>query len=135
LIEQVDVVLDGSDNLSTRYLINDICYSLKKPLIFAAVHQYEAHISVFDFREEDSACYRCVFPEVDMAEPKNCSQIGVLGVTPGMAGIMQATECIKLISKVGQVSKGKMLLFNLLDNEYKVIKYNINDSCSHGEYN
>ena len=130
LIVNIDVVIDASDNLSTRYLVNDVCLSLSKPLVYAAVYQYESQLSVFDFRNNDSACLRCLFPQTDGFEPANCSTEGVLGVVPGVAGILQASETIKLITNVGQVLDGQLLISDLLDNSNRKIKYTKDSHCS-----
>ena len=129
LINQVDVVIDGSDNLSTRYLVNDVCLLLSKPLVYAAVYQFEAQLSVFDFRNKNTACLRCLFPETEGFEPANCSTEGVLGVVPGMAGILQASEAIKLITNVGEVLEGQLLIIDLLDNSNRRIKYSKDSGC------
>jgi molybdopterin/thiamine biosynthesis adenylyltransferase/rhodanese-related sulfurtransferase len=129
LIQHLDVVIDGSDNLKTRYLVNDICLKSKVPLVYAAVYQYEAQLTTFDFRKQDSPCLRCLFPQTQGFEPANCSTEGVLGVVPGLAGIMQATEAIKLISQVGEVLTEKLLIIDLLDNSFRTIKYSLDSQC------
>lgn len=129
LISNVDVVIDGSDNLSTRYLVNDMCLTLSKPLVYAAVYQFEAQISVFDFRKNNTPCLRCLFPQTEGFEPTNCSIEGVLGVVPGMAGIMQACEAIKLITNVGEVLDSQLLIIDLLDNSNRRIKYTKDSHC------
>ncbi len=129
LIAQADVIIDGTDNLKTRYLVNDLCVKLKKPLIYAAVYQFEAQISVFDMRLASSPCLRCLFPYTEGFEPANCSTEGVLGVVPGLAGVLQATEAIKIISQVGQTLQSKLLISNLLDNSYRTIKYKKDQNC------
>ena len=129
LIAQVDVIIDGTDNLKTRYLVNDLCLKHKKPLVYAAVYQFEAQISVFDMRQESSPCLRCLFPYTEGFEPANCSTEGVLGVVPGFAGILQASEAIKLITQVGQTLHSKLLINNLLDNSYHTIIYKKDKNC------
>jgi molybdopterin/thiamine biosynthesis adenylyltransferase len=126
-----DVVVDGSDNLHTRYLVNDICMKFKKPLVYAAVYQYEAQLSVFDFRKEENPCLRCLFPQTLGFEPGNCSTVGVLGVVPGLAGILQATETIKLISNIGENLINKLLIIDLLDNSSQTINYKKDSACNH----
>ncbi|MBL4773308.1 MAG: molybdopterin-synthase adenylyltransferase MoeB [Alcanivoracaceae bacterium] len=130
LIDKVDLVIDGSDNLDTRYMVNDVCQKLHKPLVYAAVYQYEAQISVFNFKNTQSPCLRCLFPKTEGFEPDNCSTVGVLGVVPGMAGIMQASETIKIIAEVGQILEGQLLVFDLLDNSFRSIKYTIDSHCT-----
>lgn len=129
LIESVDVVIDGSDNLQTRYLVNDSCLKYRKPLVYAAVYQYEAQVSVFDFRKKDSPCLRCLFPQTQGFEPENCSTVGVLGVVPGLAGVIQATEAIKIITNIGEVLSHKLLIINLLDDSFRTIKYKKDQYC------
>lgn len=129
LIINADIVIDGSDNLMTRYLVNDLCLKNQTAMIYAAVYQYEAQISTFDFSQEDSPCLRCLFPQITGFEPTNCTTEGVLGVVPGLAGIMQATEAIKLITGVGTVLTFKLLMMDLLDNNYRTIKYSKNNNC------
>ena len=129
LINKADVVIDGSDNLATRYLVNDVCLSLSIPLVYAAVYQYEAQLSVFDFRNSNAACLRCLFPQTDGFEPANCSTEGVLGVVPGMAGILQASESIKLITNIGEVLQHQLLIMDLLDNSNRRIKYSKSNQC------
>jgi len=129
LVEQADVIIDGSDNLTTRYLINDCCKKHKKALVYAAVYQYEAQLSSFDFRKDNSPCLRCLFPQTEGFEPENCSTAGVLGVVPGLAGIMQATEAIKLITNVGETLLAKLLIMDLFSNEFRTLKYRQDNSC------
>jgi molybdopterin/thiamine biosynthesis adenylyltransferase/rhodanese-related sulfurtransferase len=129
MIESADVVIDGSDNLQTRYLVNDICLKYKKPLIYAAVYQYEAQISVFDFREAESPCLRCLFPQTEGFEPENCSTVGVLGVVPGLAGVLQATEAIKIIANIGEILTSRLLIIDLLDMCFRTINYSKNHKC------
>jgi molybdopterin/thiamine biosynthesis adenylyltransferase/rhodanese-related sulfurtransferase len=129
LIEQVDIVVDGSDNLSTRYLVNDYCLKLKKPLVYAAVYQYEAQISIFDFTQPNTPCLRCLFPQTQGFEPANCSTEGVLGVVPGMAGVLQASEVIKLITNIGESLNSQLLVVDLLDNSFRKIKFTRDKNC------
>ena len=129
IVRHVNIVIDGSDNLSTRYLVNDVCLKYNKPLVYAAVYQYEAQLTSFDFRNKNSACLRCLFPQTDGFEPANCSTEGVLGVVPGMAGILQASEAIKLITAVGQPLTHQLQIVNLLDNSFNSFKYKTSKNC------
>ncbi|MFK8012544.1 MAG: molybdopterin-synthase adenylyltransferase MoeB [Marinicellaceae bacterium] len=129
IINSVDVVIDGSDNLSTRYLVNDECLKLSKPLIYASVFQYELHASVFDFRKKQVPCLRCLFPMLQDHEPTNCTETGVLGVVPGLAGVIQASEAIKIISEIGSVLAGQLLIIDMLDNSHRKIKFSKSTSC------
>jgi len=130
MIQKVDVVIDGSDNLPTRYLVNDTCLQLNKPLVYAAVYQYEAQISVFNFAKQNTACLRCLFPQTKGFEPTNCSTEGVLGVVPGLAGIWQASEAIKLITNIGQLLEGQLLIIDLLTNNTHRIKFSKDSHCN-----
>lgn len=113
ILKKYDLVLDGSDNFSTRYLVNDACVILKKPFITASVFKYEGQLSVFNFN--NGPTYRCLYPEPPEAgEMPSCSDIGVMGVLPGLMGSLMANECIKLISGVGDVLNGKLLLVDSL---------------------
>jgi sulfur-carrier protein adenylyltransferase/sulfurtransferase len=114
LIAGYDIVIDGSDNLPTRYLSNDICVWQKKPNIYGSVHRFEGQASVFA-PHLDSPCYRCLFPEPPPpgAVP-SCAEAGVLGVVPGIVGTIQALETIKLITGAGASLLGRLLHFDAL---------------------
>lgn len=115
IISGYDLVIDATDNFSTRYLLNDATVILKKPLVYGAIHKFEGQVSVFNL--DDGPTYRCLFPS--MAEEGNflnCAEVGVLGILPGIIGTWQATEAIKIITGIGQPAKGKLLSFDLLEN-------------------
>ena len=117
LLDGVDVVVDGADNFPARYLLNDACVKLGKPLVYGAVHRFEGQASVFDAgRHRGSApCYRCLFPEPPPPESApNCAEAGVLGVLPGVIGLLQATEAIKLLLGIGDPLRGRLLQFDAL---------------------
>src|SRR5690606_15528037 len=112
LLAGSDVVVDGADNFPARYLLNDACVKLGLPLVYGAVHRFEGQASVFDAGRHrgDAPCYRCLFPEPPPAEAApNCSEAGVLGVLPGLIGLIQATEAIKLILGIGDSLAGRLL--------------------------
>lgn len=113
LVRSVDVVLDGSDNFSTRYLVNDACVLADRPLVYGAIQGFEGQASVFNFR--GGPTYRCLFPEPPApgAAP-NCAEAGVLGVLPGLIGTVQATETIKLLAGVGEPLSGRLFLYDAL---------------------
>ncbi|MBI0435232.1 molybdopterin-synthase adenylyltransferase MoeB [Roseomonas sp. KE0001] len=114
LIAGYDVVIDGTDNFPTRYLVNDACVKLGKPNVYGGVLRFDGQLSVFDARR--GPCYRCLFPEPPPSElAPNCAEAGVLGVLPGVIGALQATEAIKLLTGIGQPMIGRMLVYDGLD--------------------
>lgn len=130
LLKKHDFILDGTDNFETRYLINDACALLHKPLIFAAVSGYEGQLAVFNVPDQrDQQCnYRDLFPIPPQAgEIANCAENGVLGVLPGVIGAMAAAEIIKLITGIGKPLLNKLLHYNLLSME----QYEMNISPGH----
>ncbi len=117
IISQYDLVIDGTDHFSTRYMINDVCVLLKKPLVYGAVSGYEGQVSVFNYGE-NAVHYRHLFPKPPQEELiPNCEEAGVMGVLPGIIGTMQASEAIKILSGVGKTLAGELLTYNALNNE------------------
>jgi molybdopterin/thiamine biosynthesis adenylyltransferase/rhodanese-related sulfurtransferase len=124
LLAQYDVIVDGTDNFASRYLINDACYLLNKPLVFAAVYQYEGQLAVLNVTDADGqkTNYRDLFPNAPTAdEAPDCNAAGVLGVLPGMMGMMQANEVIKLIAGIGKPLLNQLLTYNALTAESYVV--------------
>ena len=123
-IQGYDLVLDATDNYQARYLLNEVCRALKKPLISASIYQFDAQISVFNY--ENGPCYQCLYPEPPPAMlTPNCAIGGVLGVLPGVAGTIQATEAIKVILGLGHVLSGTLLSLDLLSmrfNQFEIVK-------------
>ena len=116
-----DLMIDGSDNFDTRYLVNDTCVALNKPLVFGSIFKFEGHVSVFNY--QDGPDYRDVFPEAPPAdEVPNCAEIGVLGVLPGIIGTYMANEAIKIICGIGEPLSGKLMTINALDNSTSIFK-------------
>lgn len=125
-IKNYDIIVDCTDNFTARYLINDYCVKLNKPFVYGAIHQFEGQVSVFNFKDSESnlgPTYRCLFPEQpsDLEIP-NCATIGVLGILPGMLGMYQANEVIKMITGIGTVLSGQLLMVDLLENTSQKIK-------------
>lgn len=132
LVEGVDVVLDGGDNFPVRYLLNDACVHLGKPLVHGAVHRFEGQASVFDAgrRRGQAPCYRCLFPEPPPAEAApNCAEAGVLGVLPGVIGLLQATEAIKLVLGIGGSLAGRLLQFDALAMRFREFGVQADPQC------
>lgn len=123
-IQAYDLVLDATDNYQARYLLNEVCRTLKKPLISASIFQFDAQISVFNYK--NGPCYQCLYPEPPPATmTPNCATGGVLGVLPGVAGTIQATEAIKVILGLGKVLSGTLLSLDLLSmrfNQFEIVK-------------
>ena len=132
LLEDVDLVVDGSDNFPTRYLLSDACVQLGKPLVYGAVHRFEGQASVFDAGRQRGVapCYRCLFPQAPRAEDApNCAEAGVLGVLPGIIGLLQATEAIKLILGIGQSLSGRLLHFDALTMRFRETRLRADPDC------
>ncbi|QCK15456.1 molybdenum cofactor biosynthesis protein [Mangrovivirga cuniculi] len=113
-----DIILDGTDNFETKYLINDACVLTDKPWVYASVYKNEGQISVFNY--EDGPSYRCLFP-ITTKQNISCESTGVLGVTPGLLGILQATEIIKMILGRGSVLSGKLKLINVMQGTEQIL--------------
>lgn len=132
LIADADVVVDGADNFPARYLVNDACVKLRKPLVYGAVHRFEGQVGVFDAgRQRGKApCYRCLFPEPPPPEAApNCAEAGVLGVLPGVIGLLQATEAIKLILGLGEPLTGRLLNVDALGMRFRETRLRADPDC------
>src|SRR4249919_3992980 len=132
LIRDVDVVIDGADNFPTRYLLSDACVQMGKPLVYGAVHRFEGQVSVFDAgrKRGEAPCYRCLFPEPPSAEDApNCSEAGVFGVLPGLIGLLQATEALKLVLGIGQPLAGRLLHFDALSLRFRETRLGPDPDC------
>lgn len=119
LFQQYDIILDGSDNFETKYLINDASILIGKPWVYASIYKNEGQLSVFNFQEGPS--YRCLFPKTTR-QNISCEATGVLGITPGILGMLQATEILKIILGIGNVLSGKLKLINILSGTDEVIQ-------------
>jgi molybdopterin/thiamine biosynthesis adenylyltransferase/rhodanese-related sulfurtransferase len=132
LLVGVDVVIDGADNFPARYLLNDACVKLGIPLVYGAVHRFEGQLGVFDAgRHRGKApCYRCLFPEPPPPEAApNCAEAGVLGVLPGVVGLLQATEAIKLLLGIGEPLIGRLLHFDALGMRFRETRLAPDPDC------
>lgn len=132
LIADADVVLDGGDNFPVRYLLNDACIKLRKPLVYGAVHRFEGQVSVFDAGRQRGVapCYRCLFPEPPPPEAApNCAEAGVLGVLPGVIGLLQATEVLKLLLGLGEPLTGRLLHFDALAMRFRETRLTPDPGC------
>ncbi len=131
IIKDYDLVLDGTDNFPTRFLINDACYFAGKPLVSAAMLRFEGQVSVFDYRrKEESPCYRCLFPEPPPPGlVPSCQEAGILGSIGGIMGCIQATEAIKLLLDIGEPLVGKLLIMDALSMDFRKVKLRKDPSC------
>lgn len=132
LLDGVDVVIDGADNFRTRYVLNDACVSAGKPLVYGAVQQFEGQVSVFDAGRQPgrAPCYRCLFPVPPPAGlAPDCAEAGVLGVLPGVIGLLQATEAIKLLLQVGTTLAGRLLNFDALSMRFHELALPVDPTC------
>jgi adenylyltransferase/sulfurtransferase len=123
-----DILIDGTDNFPTRYLVNDVCVLLGKPNVYGSIFRFEGQLSVFDARV--GPCYRCLFPEPPPPGlVPSCAEGGVLGVLPGTIGTLQATEALKLLLGTGEPLIGRLMLYNALDMSFEFVKLRKNPHC------
>ncbi|QKZ14752.1 molybdopterin-synthase adenylyltransferase MoeB [Spirosoma sp. KUDC1026] len=122
LLASYDLVVDGSDNFATRYLVNDACVLLGKPLVFGSIYKFDGQVSVFNYG--DGPTYRCLYPEPSDLEA--CSEVGVLGVLPGITGCLMANEAIKCITGIGELLSGTLLVFNALTFSFNTFSFAAN---------
>jgi len=128
LLKKYDVVIDASDNLETRYLINDACALLGLPDVYGSVVGFEGHVSVFDARK--GPCYRCLYPRPpEPGSIRTCSEAGVLGVLPGMVGTLQAAEALKLVLGVGESLIGRVVLVDALGARFDEMRLQKDQEC------
>ena len=128
LVREVDIIADGTDNVPTRYLVNDACVLTGKPNVYGSIFRFEGQASVF--ATEEGPCYRCLYPEPPPPGlVPSCAEGGVLGILPGLVGVMQATEVIKLILGVGEPLIGRLLLIDALGMKFRELKLRKNPDC------
>jgi len=128
IVRDYDVVIDGTDNFPTRYLVNDACVLLGKPNVYGSIFRFEGQVSVFDSKR--GPCYRCLYPEPPPPGlVPSCAEGGVLGVLPGVIGTLQATEAIKLILGKGESLVGRLLLFDALKMDFRELRLQKDPNC------
>jgi sulfur-carrier protein adenylyltransferase/sulfurtransferase len=128
ILKDYDVIADGTDNFQTRYLVNDACVLLKKPNAYGSIFRFEGQASVF--ATEEGPCYRCLYPEPPPPGlVPSCAEGGVLGILPGLVGVIQATETIKLILGIGEPLIGRLLLVDALGMGFRTLKLRKNPDC------
>ncbi|MCM2312096.1 MAG: molybdopterin-synthase adenylyltransferase MoeB [Steroidobacteraceae bacterium] len=128
VVREYDVVLDGTDRIPTRYIVNDACVLLGKPLVSAAIHRFEGQ--VMTCLPGRGPCYRCLYAEVPDGLVPNCADAGVLGVLPGVVGTIQATEAIKLIVGAGDLLSGRLLVYDALDMAFREFRVERRRDCA-----
>jgi len=128
IIKDYDVVVDGTDNFPTRYLVNDACVILGKPNAYGSIFRFEGQATVFG--HEDGPCYRCLYPEPPPPGlVPSCAEGGVLGILPGIIGVIQATETVKIILGKGETLKGRLMLYDSLNMKFRELKLRKNPEC------
>ncbi|AIQ42138.1 HesA/MoeB/ThiF family protein [Paenibacillus sp. FSL R5-0912] len=126
IVPQYDIVVNAVDNLDTRYMLNDVCVELRKPLVEGSIFHFEGQVMLIS-PDEDSACYRCVYPEPQ--EPPKKQEFGVIGVTPGIVGTLQAAEVLKYVAGTGRSLKNRMIYFDLLSASFREIELKPDPDC------
>jgi molybdopterin/thiamine biosynthesis adenylyltransferase len=130
LVGEYDLVLDGCDNFATRYLVNATCVALERPLISAAMSQWEAQISLYD-PARGGPCYACIFPEPPAPGlAPSCAEAGIIGALPGVIGSMMALEAIKHVTRAGRTLRGAMLIYDALEAEFRRITLKGQRDCA-----
>ncbi len=128
ILKDYDVVVDGTDNFPTRYLVNDACVLLRKPNVYGSIFRFEGQATVFAY--EDGPCYRCLYPEPPPPGlVPSCAEGGVLGILPGLIGIVQATETVKIILGIGETLKNRLLLYDALNMRFRELRLRRDRNC------
>lgn len=128
IVKQYDVVADGTDNFPTRYLVNDACVLAGKPNVYASIFRFDGQATVFGY--EDGPCYRCLYPEPPPpGMVPSCAEGGVIGVLPGVVGCIQALETVKVLLKIGEPLKGRLLVFDALAMKWRELKIRKDPKC------
>ncbi len=128
IVKDYDIVADGTDNFPTRYLVNDVCVLLGKPNVYGSIFRFEGQASVF--AAEGGPCYRCLYPEPPPPGlVPSCAEGGVLGILPGVIGVIQATEVVKIILGKGETLKGRLVLYDALNMKFRELKLRRDPEC------
>lgn len=129
IIKDYDLIVDGADNFPTRYLLNDAALMLKKPVLHASIFRFEGQITTF--LPFHGPCYRCLYPEPPPAGmAPSCNEAGVLGVLPGVIGVLQATEAVKLLLDIGETLSGRLLIYDALSTRFRELKLRRDPTCA-----
>jgi adenylyltransferase/sulfurtransferase len=130
LAAESDIVLDASDNFSTRHAVNRVCSRLGKPLVSGAAVRFDGQVAVFDFGKTDTPCYHCLFPEDAEQEDERCATLGVFAPLVGIIGSVQAAEALKLLAGIGESLAGRLLLLDGLRMEWRSIRLIRDPACT-----
>lgn len=114
LFEKYDIIVDATDNIAIKYLINDACIVTNKPMVYGSIFRFQGQVSVFNYR--NGPTYRCLYPD-ENTQSASCEDAGVIGISVGIIGMLQANEVIKMILEIGEVLSGKILVYSILNNE------------------
>ena len=125
LFEYYDIMVDATDNLNTKYLINDACCVTNKPFVYGSIYKFEGQVAVFNYK--NGPTYRCLFPE-ENNEVRNCNDAGVMGISVGIIGMFQANEVLKMVLGIGELLSGKLLVYNMLNNEQQKFEVSKTDT-------
>ena len=125
LFEKYDIIVDATDNLQIKYLINDACLVTNKPMVYGSIFRFQGQVSVFNY--QNGPTYRCLYPD-ENSSSANCADAGVIGISVGIIGMLQANEVVKMILGIGEVLNGKILVYNILNNEQQ--KYDFEKNVS-----
>lgn len=124
LFEKYDIIVDATDNLQIKYLINDACLVTNKPMVYGSIFRFQGQVSVFNY--QNGPTYRCLYPD-ENSSSVNCTDAGVIGISVGIIGMLQANEVIKMILGIGEVLNGKILVYNILNNEQQKYDFEKNN--------
>jgi len=130
LIKDYDLVADGCDNFATKFLLNDACFLMQKPLVAAALGRFEGQLSTYRAYEGGKPCYRCIFPEPPPADSMpNCAEVGTLGLVAGVMGTLQGIEVVKELLGIGESMTGQLLIYDALDTTFRKIRVRPDPQC------
>lgn len=129
LVESADLVIDATDNFTTRHAINRACVRYAKPLVSGAAIRFDGQVSVFDLRDPASACYHCLFPETDDHEEMRCAVMGVFAPLVGVIGSTQAAEALKVLARTGESLNGKLLMLDALSMQWRSVRLRKDLAC------
>lgn len=129
-VAAVDLVLDCTDNFSTRHAINRACVHHRKPLVSGAAIRFDGQVSVYDLRRDDAPCYHCLFPEADDVEAVNCATTGVFAPLVGIIGAMQAAEALKLLAGIGESLSGRLLWLDVRSMQWRSVNVHRDPECA-----